>query len=486
MRLVCVALLTTFCISFFSGCGQTAEAPQNDFFEFTSYRDIPGVTEEEIDAIENLRNNVDYFVYGMNPSTEAFYNENGEIRGYSALFSTWLTELFGIPFIPKIFEWGDLIAGLEDGSVDFTGELTATEERRNIFYMTDAIAERSVKYMRLADSPSFAEIQEFRMLRFAFLEGTTTVVDVTSLSLDPFETFYVEDYNTAYTMLKSGEIDAFFDEGIAEAAFDIFGDVVAHNFFPLIYSPVSLSTQNSELAPIISVVQKSLENGSLRFLTELYYQGQNEYLRHKMFLQLTPEEIAFIRENPVVNFAAEYDNYPISFFDSRSGEWQGIAFDVIDKLEELTGLTFKIVNDENTEWPDLLDMLESGEAAMISELIPNKEREGLFLWPETPVLTDYFALISKSDYRNISINEIWYIKVGVAKGTVYAEKFKNWFPNHMNIIEYESSDDAFNALDRREVDAVMSSECRLLALTNHNEFAGYKINFIVANRVLSE
>jgi len=41
-----------------------------------------------------------------------------------------------------------------------------------------------------------------------------------------------------------------------------------------------MATQNPALAPIISVVQKALQHGGGRYLTELYSLGYNEYRKH--------------------------------------------------------------------------------------------------------------------------------------------------------------------------------------------------------------
>jgi len=140
--------------------------------------------------------------------------------------------------------------------------------------MTGAIAERCVKLLRLADSVPVAEIAKLRALRYAFLDGTTTFDDVSALAAELFEPTFIDDYDTAYELLKSGKIDAFIEEGTSEAAFDVYGDVVSENFFPMIYSPVSLTTKNPELAPVILVVQKALQHGGLRHLTEMYTRGQ--------------------------------------------------------------------------------------------------------------------------------------------------------------------------------------------------------------------
>jgi signal transduction histidine kinase/DNA-binding response OmpR family regulator len=466
----------------FAGCEKSASTGNSGSDEasprYTSFREIPGVTADEVRAIEALKREREFFVYAMTSNSEAFVGEDGEISGYAALFCQWLSELFGIPFVPALYQWGDLLAALADGEADFTGEMTATDERRKTYFMTGAIAERPVKILRIEDSPPLEAIARQRPLRYLFLGGTTTFDAVIVHLKGEYETILAYDNESIYNMLKSGQADAFFSEGPGEAAFDIYGDVIAEDFFPLIYSPVSLTTQNPALEPVISVVQKALQSGSIRYLIGLYNQGHREYMKHKFLIRLNEEEQAYIEAHPVVPFAAEYDNYPVSFYDTREKRWQGIAFEVLQEVRELTGLNFEVANDQRAEWPDLLKMLEDGKAAMISELIRSPYRENRFLWPDTSILNDHSALISKTEHHNININEILYLRVGMPKGTAHTELFKSWFPNHTGIVEYDGVDIAFRALERDEIDMVMTSQHQFLILTNYRELVGYKLNIV--------
>ena len=477
-KITVVILAAVLFVIIFSECKKISVPhgkPADETYRHTSFRDIPGVTEEEIEAIETLRKETDVFIYGMIMTAEAFYNEHGEVGGFSAFMCEWLTKLFDIPFKPVIYKWDELLTGLASGEIDFSGELTATEIRRKTYYMTDPIAERSIVYLQMSGSIPIQEIIKSRRPKYAFLKGSSTVNDVSSHAEEEFETFLVDNCNMAYNMLKNGEIDAFFGEGI-EAYFDIYPDVVTKDIFPIIYGPVSLTTQKPELAPIISIVQKALENEGIRYLTELYNRGYQDYLSHKLFMRLTEEEKAYISANPVIQIAAEYDNYPISFYDKHKNEWQGITFDILREIKFYTGMSFNIANDEKTEWPVLLKKLYDGEADMITELLRTEDRIGNFLWPETSFMIDYYALLSKSEFRNININEIHYMRVGLNKNTPQTETFHKWFPNHKYTVEYEESSEAFTAIDNNEIDMLMSNLSRLLMHTNFYEQAGYKAN----------
>ena len=467
-------------VLFWGGCSDQKRS--GDLPVWSSYRDIPGVTGEEITAIEAVMREAGQFTYGMLPSTEAFLNANGELRGYSALFCEWLSELFGIQFVPAHYTWVGLREGLESGSVDFAGDLTPNEERRKIYHMTDPIAQRSLKYYRIAGSAPFAEINKTRLPRYVLQEKTTIAADVLSYAGGTFEPVYALENDEAYKILKAGDADAFINEGVYEAFFDSYAeDVVTSDFFPMLYSPVSFSTQNPKLAPFISVVQKALTNGGADYLNELYDQGYQEYLRHKFFTRLTAEEIEYISKNPVIPFSAEYDNYPVSFFSTHYKKWQGISFDVLKEIEAHTGLRFEVVNSEKTEFPELLKMLESGKVYIHSEVIPSPEREGRFLWPKNSFMTERSVLLSKIDRRNINVNRVYTQKVGLSKGTAHTEFFLKWFPNHPNTVIYESQVNAFDALKNGEVDMVMNSYSTLLYLTNYMELADFKANIVFDN-----
>ncbi|MCL2765243.1 MAG: ATP-binding protein [Treponema sp.] len=443
-----------------------------------SFRELPGITIEEIRDIEALQKQNRVFVYGMPSSTEAFM-ENEIARGFSALFCEWLSDFFEIPFKLELFEWFDLLDGLETGAVSFSGELTPTEERHKIYHMSIPIASRLLKAYRIDGSRSLADIAEERLLRFGFIEGTATIDTVVSeFESGAFDIVLLNDISNVYDALKSREIDVFYYSGTAEANFVQYNDLITQHFYPLTYRPVSLATQDDELKPVISAVDKFLISGGFQYINNIYNLGETEFKKHKLLSWLTDEEKEYIKENKEVKFVAEYYNYPVSFFNVHENEWQGIIFDVLPAIEELTGLTFLLKNDQYTEWPDLLRMVEEGEVSMTAELVRSRDRLGRFLWAAVPSLADYYILISKASFPNMNINEVMGVRIGLVWGSVYAEIFNRWFPDHQASVEYISSNAAFEGLERGEVDMVMTSQNRLLAITHYNEFVGYKANII--------
>jgi signal transduction histidine kinase/CheY-like chemotaxis protein len=216
----------------------------------------------------------------------------------------------------------------------------------------------------------------------------------------------------------------------------------------------------------------------------MYNQGEDEYRKHKFFQQLSEEEQGYLRAHSgrrKVPVAAEYDNYPFSFYNVTERQWQGIAIDVLHEIGALSGLSFAITNEPGASWPELLGALEEGKAALISELIPTKERQGLFLWPETPYSTDHFALISRVEQENIKVNQILHSSVALAQDTAYEQIFDRWFPRHQRTMRFDSTDKCFAALEKGEVDFVMASRYLMLSMTNYLEKPGFKMNIVFDN-----
>ena len=463
-----------------TNCDNANNKKANNSTAFSSYRNIPNVTEEEIAAIEAFREQGKTLIYGMMVTSEAFEDESGQIKGYAPLFGKWLSEFLDIPFETKLYDWTDLVAGLESGQIALTSELSPTPERMKKYFMSDAIASRTLSYFRIADSKPLTEIAKHRPVRLVFLENAATIATVSPHLDYEFEVLQVDNFNAVYKKLKSGEADAFIEENVSIAAFDVFGDVVVKDFFPMFHIPVLLATRNAEFAPIVSIVTKALRNsGITQHFTELYNAGQRQYLKHKLNINFTEEERAYMRDNPVIPVAAEHYNYPISFYNKYEHQWQGVFFDVLQEMEWLTDLSFKLINDNKASWPVLMALLENGDAFMLPELIPTEERRDKgFIWPDVPTMMDKYALLSKSEFPNISLRDVFSVKVALPRGTAYTELFQDWFPEHQNTVFFESASEAFAALEHNEVDVVMSSQRRLLAITNHHEYPGYKANLV--------
>ena len=475
MKKISFIILTGIIILALPGCSSPAAAPR----DFNSYMDIPGITAEEIAVIKALQKERDFFVYGMPLSTESFIKCNGEIAGYAALFTDWLTRLFGIEFRLEIFEPHELIEKLNTGEIDFSGNVMLAEKHLDTFFMTCAIATRQLITIRHEDSLSLERISSERPLRYAFMINTSIEAAVAAVK-EPgaFESVLVSNYLQAYQALKNGYADAFVTKNSIAADFTRFRDLIIEDFKPLTFRPVSMTTANPELEVIISVVNRALEGGAFSFINQLYNQGDLEWRRFYLFSQLSEQQREFVINNPVIPIAAFKTDFPLSFYNVREQQWQGIYFDILDEISLLTGMTFELINDPDAKFPELKSLLLAGDAVLFPSLMKTTERKDTLVWSDVVLFRDYFALVSAVEHHDISLNEIRYVSVGLVRDTSFANYFKQWFPGHRFIKIYDSFNDALNALRNREVDMVKTHDRGILQLTHLEEIVGYKVNFV--------
>jgi signal transduction histidine kinase/FixJ family two-component response regulator len=383
-------------LSFLISC-TAAQTSRVETGQVNTFRDITGITSEEIHAIESMQDRT--FIYGAIPGEEAFYAADGtsSVEGYSALFCEWLSDLFGMTFTPKIYTTQEeLTVGLADKTISFVG------------------------------TPPHG---------IASLFSTKPLVVRTNLSL-------------------------------------VTGDI--------------------ELKPIISALQKYIDSSLMdernsthvaHQVTNLYNKGIRDYRRQQFFNLLNKEEREYvsIHQNPSANIpvGTRYDNYPISFYNEEENQWQGISLDMFREIEELTGMTFRTANKKSDEWFVIADMLESGQVSMVDEFGHSADREGRFLWADVPYQTDHYALISRIDHADVSINEVPYKKVGLIANSLYRTVFFNLFPGQQHTRDFVTMSEGVNALEKGEIDLLMVTMNLLLMVLNYEERSGFKANLIL-------
>ena len=236
-----------------------------------TYQDIPGITSEEIAAIEALKDTHRKFSYGQMEETEAFILPDGTYDGFTARFCKLLSRLFGIDFALELHDWDTLKNGIDSMRIDFTGDLTPTPERMQQYYMTHPIAERSLRIFQYMESDEILLEKDIIGLKVGSLTGTIDIDNVKEYYPEPLLTVVnVNSFDAAAQMLKSGEIEVFITEGVIDPLFDKYGFIRSKELFSLVYTPVSLTTANPELKPVIDVVNKYLTADGIDVLFDLY------------------------------------------------------------------------------------------------------------------------------------------------------------------------------------------------------------------------
>ncbi|MDR1312857.1 MAG: transporter substrate-binding domain-containing protein [Deltaproteobacteria bacterium] len=447
------------------------------------YLDVPGLTGEEIAAIEGVKASRSSLVLGNERSVELFPAEDGRPAGAAALMCEWLTAFYGIRFEPAMLPWRSALSGLRDGAVDFALEISPTPERRGIYFMTGALVERPVQYLRLPGARPFREILAVRPVRYAHAQGAVNFRAARRSLERPYLAYSAKDVREAWEMLASGRADAFVAEAPAAGAFDPYGEVSGEDLFPVVTSEAALATAKPELESFVSVLQKSVEAGGRARFREIYRQGRREHTRSRFRRSLTPDERDWVGERrlagkPVAAGLAA-DDYPASFFNLREGEFQGVAPDVLYEIGDLAGLEIRAARGAGLSGAGAREALAAGEIEIAGSLPGGRKNWEGALAADEPYMSDGYAFLSLAGFPEAGMGDVPDLKVGLAAGSEAAELFRSWFPDHRSAMEYPGVQEAFSALESGEAELVLGTRDELLAMTNYLEKPYFKVNFAV-------
>jgi len=484
--LLCVAMLG------FAGCSSSQNGSSGGYLPemnpIRTYRDIPGITGAEINAIEALKASRGEFSYGSSFTTESFILPDGTYSGFTAAFCALLTRLFGLPFVQEFHGWDSLMQGFNRRTVDFTGDLTPTPDRALIYYMSSPIAERSLTVFIRSGAVRIRTFEDLNGLVIGFFAGSVTeqLVRAAYPSLS-FEAVALQNSEEIARELRAGEIDAFIADSVVSYDFIDYDFITGVDALPFVYTPVSLSTANPALEPIVSAVNKFIQAGGIDELYGLYAIGEQEFAKYSFNRFLNEDEREYIADltarGAKVPVAWETDNYPLSFYNKEDKDYQGIVPEILRRISGISGIEFEVVNEVDTPWRGVLEMLETGKAALVSDLAYTPERGGRFLWSQHAIAAFNYALLSKSDYPDLKHYQVVRETVGIERATSFEDIFKSLFPNHEKIVYFSSTEESMDALQKGRIDLLMSSEAEFLTLTNYYEQSGYKVNVIFASPV---
>ena len=177
MKKCLTTALIIFLILIFAGCAKVS-TPEINIYSINTYKDIPGVTGEEITAIEALIDTRRVFSYGQMLETEAFMLPDGTCDGFTARLCELLSNLFGIEFTIELCDLDTLKDGIVNGTIDFSGDFSPTPENKRQYLMTSPIAERSLRVFQYEKSADILTENDLIGLRIGYLTGTHNISQI--------------------------------------------------------------------------------------------------------------------------------------------------------------------------------------------------------------------------------------------------------------------------------------------------------------------
>jgi len=185
----------------------------------------------------------------------------------------------------------------------------------------------------------------------------------------------------------------------------------------------------------------------------------------------TSEEMSWIEQYPVIQYAPDTDFYPYEYYETDS--FAGLSIDYINWIEEHYPLDFEIIHIE--PWDKILTALETHEIDLVTSTARTPHRETFILFTSAYISMDNVAFI-RSDYDD-DFYEFDLIdrKTAVIKG-YYTHDFLTLRHPGINLTVVENSNEGFQKLTLGEVDVFIVGSGQALNSINTLHIENVKVN----------
>jgi PAS domain S-box-containing protein len=180
--------------------------------------------------------------------------------------------------------------------------------------------------------------------------------------------------------------------------------------------------------------------------------GWSENMHYSM--GLTPEEVAWLKEHPIIPIGGESDWPPFDFTD-KNGRHRGVAAEYLKKISELLGVEFKVTT--HLPWNEVMSKVRNGELFAACTIVATPGRRKDFLFTK-PYYSSAAAMVVKRGNQSIrKLDDLADKRVAVVKGYSVAEYLRRRFPGFIQI-EVENLLQGLSVVNEGKADAIVDNQ----------------------------
>lgn len=169
-------------------------------------------------------------------------------------------------------------------------------------------------------------------------------------------------------------------------------------------------------------------------------------------LNLTKTEKAWIKNNKNKTFLVDiYSPNHVYLYKKDSGELAGVYIEFFQKLEQKTGLKFKIQDSDKREMKELLI---NGDGDILFNIAKTPQRERLYFF--LPTYNTYNVGLFVKKGKIIDLNNLNNLNIAHVEGTSDSILVKEFYPHLKNLIPVQDNGNfGFSSLKKENIDAIV-------------------------------
>ena len=358
-----------------------------------------------------------------------FVDQSGEYSGLAKDYMDAISRITGLKFKVKTdSSWDKLLNSLKNGQIDMLPAINYSKERETFINFTYPYLALTEYYITKENYPKINDIKELYGKKVTAIKGYQSL-EWLKQKHPKIEIVEASGILDALQILVSGEADVFINDNpstmyIMEKNFITglqFNNIVK-NRIPV---PLHMGVKKG-YEPLTGIINKAVKNISRDKKRNIFDKWMSQIKNTKSNLELTEEEIVWLSKKPVISFSVDPSWLPLESIEEKSGRYEGMMADYLQKIKDITGINFKLVPTDS--WSDSVNLARTNKIDMLAAASVTPERKKFLNFSE-PTLTLTDGVIMKNDKSFItSLNDLNGLKVGVSEGTSLHNMLKKKYP----------------------------------------------------------
>ncbi|PKN32390.1 MAG: hypothetical protein CVU63_19030, partial [Deltaproteobacteria bacterium HGW-Deltaproteobacteria-20] len=169
---------------------------------------------------------------------------------------------------------------------------------------------------------------------------------------------------------------------------------------------------------------------------------------------LSPEERAWLDEHRE-SLQLSFDrSFPPIEFEKPGGEFAGLSADLVERIEERLGITFR---KQGTPWTDILQGLHNGTTALAPAIVNNAERSEYTYFTRAYARIPHVIVTSRSVRGLLTLEDLDGMRVAVVRGYASAGMVQEANRGRFNVVEVETIREGLRDVSFGVVDAFVEN-----------------------------
>lgn len=413
-------------------------------------------------------------VYNRGVAPIKFTSESGEPSGILNEYWKLLGRKAGLDFrFVEVDSFDESLEMVKSGRADLHAGLFYTEERSHYLGYSEPILDLNYYIFSSPELPVFSSLAETRGYLLGVVQGGYTESYIKKAVPDSRLVIY-DDVDSLLESVLAGELKVFVASDLhlnyflaARGLENPFRHTL-DSLYQKTYHGAVVKQKQALLNDLVSAQHQLSATGKRQLRERWLFAKVHSVLRPRI-TTLSEEEIAWIKEHPVIRVSNEMDWPPFDF--NQSGQPQGLSIDLLNLIAENTGL--KLDFKYGYSWNQLLEMLRNKQLDILHSLNHSASRAEFMLFTE-PYISNQTVIVTAEDNDDINeIGDLNHKRVAVIADYNQREVLENVLTS-VTFVPVDSPLEALKAVASGRADATIRFNGVASYLINHHMLANLK------------